>query len=75
LGVVVPNTEENKKLCICPGCPTFTESRLSGLLFCSIGQAKETVKKAGCICPSCPVTKKYNLKDQYYCDLGKSAES
>ena len=74
MGVMVPDSVENTKLCICPGCPTFKGSKLSGIPFCAKGKAKETVKQQGCICPQCPVTAKYGLKEQYYCDRGKSAD-
>jgi hypothetical protein len=74
LGVMVPDIVDNVKLCICPGCPTFKESHLSGLLFCARGKAKETVNQKGCLCMKCPVTKKYKLEDEYYCQIGKSAD-
>ncbi len=73
-GVMVPDAAENVKLCICPTCPTYKDSHLSGILYCAKGKAKEEVKHKGCLCPTCPVTAKYGLEDNYYCDLGKSAD-
>ena len=73
MGVIVADNPENAKACICPGCPTFKESRLSGLLFCARGKTSESVKQKGCICPNCSVWKKNNLIDQYYCAIGRSA--
>jgi hypothetical protein len=70
--VMVPDTPDNVKQCICPGCPTFRGSKLSGILFCAKGKARETVKQQGCNCPKCPVWQKYALKDQYYCSIGKA---
>lgn len=74
MGVMVPDTAENTKMCICPWCPTFRESKLSGILFCAKGKAKEMVKQKGCNCPKCAVWKNYKLQDQYYCDIGKAAD-
>ena len=70
--VMVPDTADNAKQCICPGCPTYRESKLTGILFCGKSKAKETVKKEGCFCPNCPVWKKYELQDNYYCISGKT---
>jgi hypothetical protein len=69
----VPDNMENAKICICPGCTTFRESKLSSTLFCARGKAKETVNQKGCDCPKCPVWQNYGLKDQYYCSSGKAA--
>ncbi|MGE5637267.1 MAG: DUF2769 domain-containing protein [Chloroflexota bacterium] len=71
--VMVPDIPENVKQCICPGCPTYKTSKLTGILFCGKGKAKEPVVQKGCDCPRCPVWKKYGLKDQYYCVNGKAA--
>ena len=74
MGVSVPDTEENMKMCICGKCPTFKGSPLSGGFFCAKGKAKETVKQSGCLCGSCPVFGKYGLKTGYFCVNGKSAD-
>jgi hypothetical protein len=66
-GSRVPDTQENMKLCMCGGCPTFKKSPLTGGFFCVKGKAKETVKQSGCKCGSCAVFKKYNLKAGYFC--------
>ena len=74
MGVIVPDTTVNTKKCICPGCPTFAESRLSGIAFCAKGKAKETVKKKACLCPKCSVWKNYKLQYQFYCEIEKAAD-
>ncbi len=74
LGNLVPDNEENVKLCLCPTCPTFTQSNLSNTVFCARGKAKETVKAVGCLCPNCAVFAKYTLDQMYYCVHGKSAD-
>ncbi|MBE3116308.1 DUF2769 domain-containing protein [Candidatus Bathyarchaeota archaeon] len=74
LGNLVPDSQENTKLCLCPGCPTFKKSNLSNNVFCARGKAAEKATTAGCMCPGCPVYKTYNLSQMYYCTKGKSAE-
>jgi len=68
----VPDTLENAKTCICPSCPTFRESKLTGILFCAKGKANEVVNQKGCNCPKCGVWKNYKLQSQYYCNAGKA---
>jgi methylamine---glutamate N-methyltransferase subunit C len=70
--ISVPDIEENGKLCLCPDCPTYEGSNLTGSLFCARGKAKEKVRIVSCKCPECPVFAKYDLKQMYYCIKGKS---
>jgi Protein of unknown function (DUF2769) len=72
--ISVPDNEENVKLCLCPVCPTYKNSNLTGTLFCAKGKAKEKVKSVSCNCPTCPVFAKYGLKQNYYCIKGKAAD-
>ena len=74
LGNLVPDIDENAKLCVCPGCPTYKQSNLSNNVFCARGKANQPAKAVGCLCPDCPVFKKYALGQMYYCVLGKSVE-
>jgi len=74
LGNSVPDYEENAKLCVCPGCPTYKKSNLSSNVFCDRGKAKEKVASVGCLCPNCAVFKKYSLDQMYYCAMGKSID-
>ena len=73
-GIDVPDTEENMKLCICPQCPAYTGTPLTGGVYCATGKSREEVKKLGCICGVCPVTDKYGLKTGYFCIKGKSID-
>jgi len=73
MGIVIPDTPENVQLCLCGTCPTFNGSPLTGGFFCSMGKAKEPVKKAGCVCSKCPITAKFSLKGGLWCVRGKSA--
>lgn len=70
--VVVPDTVENVKMCVCPGCPTYRESKFTGTLFCARGKASEAVKQKDCLCPKCMLWKNYKLQDIYYCSIGKA---
>jgi len=73
-GIDVPDTEENMKLCICPTCPTFKGSPLTGGFFCAKGKAKEPIRTLGCVCPQCPIFAKYSLKTGYFCFKGMSKD-
>ena len=59
--ISIPDNEENVKNCISPTCPTYTNSNLTGTLFCPRGKAKEPVKSVSCPWPACPVYSKYGL--------------
>ena len=74
MGIAVPHTPENGKMCICGTCPTFKGSPLTGGVFCAAGKAKEPVKKAGCVCGKCSLHAKYALKGGQFCVRGKSAD-
>jgi hypothetical protein len=73
-GIVVPDNEEDHKLCICPSCPTFKGTPLTDVHYCAMGKANVNVSQTGCVCASCPVFKKYGLKAVYFCVNGKSAD-
>ncbi len=50
----VPEAQENKSKCECvKGCSTYDKSRLTGVLYCSVGKSAETVQRSGCYCPRC----------------------
>ena len=74
MGNTVPDSEENAKKCVCPTCPTYKKSQLTGTLFCGRGKAEQKPTQAGCLCPNCPVWKQYGLDNMYYCMMGKSAD-
>lgn len=74
LGNSISDNEENAKLCLCPGCPTYKKSNLSSNVFCARGKAKETAKAVSCLCPNCQVFTKYTLDQMYYCINGKSVD-
>jgi hypothetical protein len=73
-GIVVPDNEEDHKLCICPSCPTFKGTPLTDVHYCAMGKTNVKVSQIGCVCTSCPVFQKYSLKATYFCLNGKSAD-
>jgi hypothetical protein len=73
-GIVVPDNEEEHKLCICPSCPTFKGTPLTDVHYCAMGKANVKASQLGCICTNCPVFKKYQLRAAYFCVNGKSAD-
>jgi hypothetical protein len=65
--------EENKKICICPTCPTYNScAKKNGeALFCAIGKSFMCISaEKGCMCPTCPVTKVAGLKYKSFCTRG-----
>ncbi|XHH10018.1 MAG: DUF2769 domain-containing protein [Candidatus Bathyarchaeia archaeon] len=74
MGNPVPDNPQNVKLCICPTCPTYKKSGLTGILYCAKDKAAEKVVTVNCICPNCPIYKQYGLDQLYYCAQGKSAD-
>jgi hypothetical protein len=73
-GIPVPDTEENMNLCVCPSCPSYKDTPLTGGFYCAKGKAQEEVNQTGCTCGSCPLFEKYELKTGYFCVKGKSAD-
>jgi hypothetical protein len=65
--------EDTKKLCACPGCPTYTNcaKKNQELLFCWFGKSFNCITfEKGCICPTCPVTSAAGLKHTKFCTRG-----
>jgi hypothetical protein len=65
--------DDNKKICICPKCPTYTNCAQNNKesLFCAIGKSFMCIPaEKSCICPSCPVTKAIGLKNMSFCTRG-----
>ena len=69
--------EENKKLCICPDCPTYNEcaQEKGERFYCGLGESQTCItKEHGCICPSCPITEKLGLTKNYFCTRGTESQ-
>jgi hypothetical protein len=65
--------EANKKLCICPECPTYNDCarKLKELLYCALGKSPSCItEEVACVCPTCPVTEQLGLKHMYFCTKG-----
>ncbi len=63
----VEDTKENRKKCICPGCPSYPVCK-GERLYCSVGKSACDIKAAGCICDQCPVYAENNLEGLYFCN-------
>ncbi|MCW4000150.1 MAG: DUF2769 domain-containing protein [Candidatus Bathyarchaeota archaeon] len=74
MGNPVLDNQENAALCICPSCPTYLKSKLTGTLFCARGKANQNASSVGCICATCPVYLNNSLSQLYYCMQGKSQD-
>lgn len=69
--------EEEKKLCLCPGCPTYNDCMggKNQVLFCALGKSEGCeINKIQCLCPTCPVTDEYGLKSIFFCSNGSEQE-
>jgi hypothetical protein len=65
--------ETTGALCICPGCPTYTNCAKNGKekFYCWNGRSFMCINaEKGCNCPTCPVTKAAGLKNTNYCTRG-----
>lgn len=65
---MVPNTDENRKKCICPKCPSYPQECGGEILYCSAGKSACEISAGGCICQACPIYHEFDLKNLYYCD-------
>lgn len=72
---MVKDTQENRKKCICSGCPTYPESCKGEVLYCAVGKSSCDTFAKGCICDSCPVYFENRLNSLYFCDKEEVAES
>ncbi len=88
--MLVPNTPENLKKCICMNCPTF-EKNLKGIkegLFCARGKTDSSVEEDECLCAQCQIDEEYKLTarldlmermilklNQFYCSRGPAGTS
>jgi len=69
--------KENKKLCVCPDCPTYNDCAQENneVMYCALGASATCItKKAGCICPACPLTEKMGLTNDYFCIKGTESQ-
>lgn len=64
----VTNSEENRKKCICPSCPSYPENCRGELLYCGKGKSKCEIPVSTCVCPGCPVYKENQLSGLFFCD-------
>jgi hypothetical protein len=67
-------TEQNKKLCICGGCPSYEGTGEKALLFCMTSKSAIIKRDKGCICTDCPVAAQSGLTHLTFCLRGTEAQ-
>ena len=73
----VQNSQENRRKCLCPNCPSYPAYCKGEVLYCSqeVGHSKCDIEAKGCICPGCLVWRENSLSEIYYCtrdEVGKA---
>lgn len=71
----VDNTEQNRRDCLCPECPSYPHHCQGETLYCAMGSTSCEIHAEGCTCPECPVYEHYRLTQNYYCDKESTGES
>jgi glutamate synthase domain-containing protein 2 len=64
----VDDTEENRRQCLCPECPSYSHHCRGERLYCATGSTGCDIHARGCLCPQCPVYEEYQLTQIYFCD-------
>jgi hypothetical protein len=49
----VPNTQEYRQQCLCPGCPTYPQLQGDKAFYCSLGTTDRNLNRENCLCPTC----------------------
>ena len=63
----IEDSEENRKKCHCPYCPSYPECG-GDILYCGKCPSNTDIKAKGCICDTCAVYYENKLKSIYYCN-------
>ena len=66
--MIVPDTPENVKKCICPRCPSMPADCPDETLYCARGKSCCEIHARACFCTACPVYKENKLETLYFCD-------
>jgi len=64
----VKDSPKNRKLCICPDCPSLPVDCKKEILYCARGKSNCEIAANGCICDSCEVYEQNKLTGLYYCN-------
>jgi len=73
--IMVQDSEENRKKCICFNCPSYPHGCKGEVLYCATGKSNCDIEVKGCICNICPVYHENKLKGLYFCDKEEVGES
>ncbi|MFW6128274.1 MAG: glutamate synthase-related protein [Halobacteriota archaeon] len=71
--VMVRDSVENRKKCLCKGCPSYPNC--GDILFCATGKSNCEIEVKGCICNYCQVYAENDLSALYYCNKDTVGES
>jgi len=71
---MVLDSEENRKKCFCPGCPSFPKNCQGEILYCAKGKSDCDIRPEGCICNICKVYSENKLTGLYFCDKDEVGE-
>ncbi|MFZ3167917.1 MAG: glutamate synthase-related protein [Candidatus Methanoperedens sp.] len=66
--MIVQDTEENRKKCLCPDCPSYPYDCKGEILYCGRGKSACDIHARGCNCVNCPVYYENKLEGLYFCD-------
>lgn len=71
----IPDSEENRKKCHCPVCPSYPNHGNDELFYCGTDASNCDIEAQGCLCDTCPIYYEYELKGVYYCNQIQAGES
>lgn len=71
----IPDSEENRKKCHCPVCPSYPNHGNDEHLYCGTDASKCDIEAQGCLCDTCTIYYEYELKGVYYCNQIQAGES
>ncbi|HTX60816.1 MAG TPA: glutamate synthase-related protein [Methanobacterium sp.] len=74
LRIKISDSEENRRKCRCPICPSYPQCG-GEILFCGTNASKCDVNTGGCLCDTCSVYYEQSLKGLYYCTQVETGES
>lgn len=71
----ISDTEENRRRCMCPSCPSYPHKCSGEILFCGTKASKCDIDAKSCICNTCPIYFEHDLKGLYYCNQVETGET
>ena len=66
--------DADRRLCICPTCPSYAGTGETEVLFCLQGKSQVLTLDKGCTCLDCPMTARLGVRWKDYCFKGSGEE-